>query len=130
MPWIDVTIKRLVKRDISFTFVLTNPRTVMSRFTTNGSEHMSRRYGEMPKFPIYLRSRTIAQIPTLLSLKRLKSFGHLSNHLKKDTFGITSLRENGILKTDSKVDWLQSLKQFFINVSYILIASLSLMALF
>ena len=53
-------------------------------------------------FPIYLRSRTIAQIPTLLSLKRLKSFGHLSNHLKKDAFGITSLRENGILKTDSK----------------------------
>ena len=53
-------------------------------------------------FPIYLRSRTIAQIPTLPSLKRLKSFGHLSNHLKKDAYGITSLRENGILKTDSK----------------------------
>ena len=34
-------------------------------------------------FPIYLRLRTIAQIPTLLSLKRLKSFGHLSNLLKK-----------------------------------------------
>ena len=53
-------------------------------------------------FLIYLRSRTIAQIPTLLSLKRLKSSDHLSNHLKKDAFGITSLRENGILKTDSK----------------------------
>ena len=52
-------------------------------------------------FPIYLRSRTIAQIPTLPSLKRLKSFGHLSNHLKRRD-GITSLRENGILKTDSK----------------------------
>ena len=53
-------------------------------------------------FPIYLRSRTIAQIPTLLSLKRLKSFGHLSNHSKKDMYWITSLRENGILKKDSK----------------------------
>ena len=53
-------------------------------------------------FQIYLRSRTIAQIPTLLSLKRLKSFGHLSNHLKRDAFGITLLRENGIFKTDSK----------------------------
>ena len=38
-------------------------------------------------FPIYLRSRTIAQISTLPSLKRLKSFGHLSNHLKKTRMG-------------------------------------------
>ena len=53
-------------------------------------------------FTIYLRSRTIAQIPTLPNLKRLKVFGHLSNHLKKDAYGITSLRENGILKTNSK----------------------------
>ena len=43
-----------------------------------------------------------AQIPTLPSLKRLKRFGNLSNLLKKDAFGITSLRENGILKTDAK----------------------------
>ena len=28
-----------------------------------------------------------------------------------------------------KVDWLQSLRQFFINVSYIVVASLTLMAL-
>ena len=33
--------------------------------------------------------------------------------------------------TTTNVDWLQSLKQFFINVSYhILVASLTLMALF
>ena len=38
-------------------------------------------------FPIHLRSRTIAQVQTLLSLKRLKSFGHLSNNLKKARFG-------------------------------------------
>ena len=81
--------------------MLANQRTLMSRFITSGSEHMFRRYWEMPignTFPIYLRSRTIAQIPTLLSLKRLKSFGHLSNLLKRRF----SLRENGILKTDSK----------------------------
>ena len=36
------------------------------------------------------------------SLKRLKSFGHLSNLLKKDAFGIILLRENGILKTDGE----------------------------
>ena len=35
--------------------------------------------------------------------ERLKSLGHLSNQLKKDAFGITSLREkNGILRTDTK----------------------------
>ena len=34
-------------------------------------------------------------------------------------------------RVDAQVDWLQSLKQFFINVSYhILVASLTLMALF
>ena len=44
VPWIDVTIKRLVKSDISFTFVLANRRTLMSRFITSGSEHMLRRY--------------------------------------------------------------------------------------
>ena len=38
-------------------------------------------------FPVYLRSRTIVQIPTLPSLKRFKSFGHLSNHLKKTRMG-------------------------------------------
>ena len=41
--------------------------------------------------------------------------------------------QNKILESpnDDQVDWLQSLKQFFINVSYhILVASLTLMALF
>ena len=33
-------------------------------------------------------------------MRRRKSFGHLSS-LKKDAFGINSLRENGILKTDT-----------------------------
>ena len=48
VPWIDLTIKRLVKKEISFTFVLVNQRTLMSRFITSGSEHMYRRYLEMP----------------------------------------------------------------------------------
>ena len=45
VPWIGATIKRLVKRDKSFTFVvLANQKTMMSRFITSGSEHMFRRY--------------------------------------------------------------------------------------
>ena len=59
--------------------MLVNPRTLVSRFITSGSEHMYRRYWEMPienTFPIYLHVRTTAQIPILLR------FGHLSNLLK------------------------------------------------
>ena len=39
-PWIDVTIERLLRKEISFTFVLINQRTLMSRFNTSGSEHI------------------------------------------------------------------------------------------
>ena len=53
-------------------------------------------------FPLYLRLRTTAQIPTLPSLKRLKKFWPFIKSLKKDEFEITSLRENGILKTNAK----------------------------
>ena len=38
-------------------------------------------------FPIFSRLRTTTQIPILLSLKKLKSFGHLSNLLKKTRLG-------------------------------------------
>ena len=106
VPWIHASVKRLVNKETQALPSCSQIKeTLMSRFFTSGSEHMFRRYLEMPNgnmFQIYLRSRTIAQILTLLSLRRLKSFGHLSNHLKRDAFGITSLRENGILKTDSK----------------------------
>ena len=46
-------------------------------------------------------------------------------------FATKFYRLSCILEKRSNVDWLQSLKQFFINVSYhILVASLTLMALF
>ena len=53
-------------------------------------------------FPMYLRLRTTAQIRTLQNLKKIKKFWSFIKSLKKDAFGITSLRENGILKTDAK----------------------------
>ena len=46
---------------------------------------------------------------------------------------LVSVRREGFGKTSQmyRLDWLQSLKQFFINVSYhIFVASLTLMALF
>ena len=55
VPWIDATIKRLVKKRHKLTFVLVraNQRTLMSRFITSGSEHMFRRYWEMPIDPYW-----------------------------------------------------------------------------
>ena len=69
VSWIDVTIKRLVKK-ASFTFLLVNPRALMSRFITSGSERMYRRDCEIHignAFQIYLHLRTTGQIPTLLA---------------------------------------------------------------
>ena len=43
---------------------------------------------------------------------------------------LVRLTDHTFVAVDSDIDWLQSLKQFFINVSYhILVASLTLMAL-
>ena len=42
----DQTVSK--EKTLSFTFMLVNPRTLMSRFITSGSEHMYRRYWEMP----------------------------------------------------------------------------------
>ena len=54
-------------------------------------------YG-IPKHVIYLRMRTTVQIRTLLSLKRLKSFGHLSNLLKKTRLGLHYSEETEFLR--------------------------------
>ena len=55
-------------------------------------------------------------------------FLHVRNEIEFQYLSI--LFPSIVCDIDSTVDWLQSLKQFFINVSYhILVASLTLMAL-
>ena len=53
-------------------------------------------------FPIFSSLRTTPQIPIQIKVEKIKKFWSFVKSLKKDTFGITSLRENGILKTDTK----------------------------
>ena len=85
--------------------VLASQAALTLRAITNGSEHMFKRSSEMhigSIFPISSLLIRIALIPIVpKKMRRRKSFGHLSSPLKKDAFGINSLRENGILKTDT-----------------------------
>ena len=68
-----------------------------------------------------------------------QTWGHLSTemfHGKKNPSGIASRYAKEVFQlschwVNQELDWLQSLKQFFINMSYhILVARLTLMALF
>ena len=85
VPWIDAMIKRLVKKRHKLYLRARkskDPDVKIQAVQSTCSEGIERCL-----FTIYLRSRRIAQIPTLLSLKRLKSFGNLSSHLKKTRLG-------------------------------------------
>ena len=50
----------------------------------------------------YIYAREQSSDPHIPKPEKIKKFWSFVKSLKKDTFGITSLRENGILKTDSK----------------------------
>ena len=63
-------------------------------------------------FPKNLGSRTIPQDPDTPKPGKIKKFWLFIKSLKNDTFGITSLRENGILKTDSKEKAITCNRQF------------------
>ena len=53
-------------------------------------------------FPIYSPLKLMTMIPIAREkMKNVKGFGHLLSPSKKDASGITSLRENGISKTDT-----------------------------
>ena len=51
-------------------------------------------------FPIFSHLKTTPQLPFQIKVEKFWSFSVKS--LKEDMFGITSLRKNGILKTDTK----------------------------
>ena len=97
VPWIDATIKRLVKKrhKLYLRAQSKDPDVKIhyKRFRAYVQKVLRDAYWNT--FPIYLCSRTIAQIPTLPNLKRLKSFGHLSNHLKRRVWDhITQRKRN------------------------------------
>ena len=106
VPWIDLTIKRLVKKRNKL-----YPRTRKSK-DPDVKIHYKRFRAHVQKvlrdaywkylFNIFTFEKDSSDPNTPKPEKIKKSFGHLSNLLKKDTFGITSLSENGILQTDTK----------------------------
>ena len=53
-------------------------------------------------FPIFSHLRTTPSDPDSNKSGKVKKFWSFVKSLKKGVFGITSLRENGILKTDTK----------------------------
>ena len=54
------------------------------------------------RFNIFTFENDSSDHPHTPKPEKIKKFWSFIKSLKKDTFGITSLRENGILKTDAK----------------------------
>ena len=84
--------------------MLASQAALILRTIANGSEHMFKKSLGMHTgkiFPISSILKRKILIPTALAkMKRLKKIWSIVKSLKKDAFGITSLRENGIPKTD------------------------------
>ena len=101
VPWIDLTIKQLVKKR--------NKLYLRARKSKDPDVkiHYKRFRAHVQKV---LRDAYWKYVSNIFSFEndssdpdtpkpeKIKSFGHLSNLLKKDAFGIASLRENRILK--------------------------------
>ena len=102
LPWIDHSIKRLIRKREKLYF---HARKSSSPDITNGSEHMYRKPQEMHIgniFPISSPLKLMTMIPIAhRKNEKCKRFWSFVKSLKKDASGITSLRENGILKTDT-----------------------------
>ena len=77
----------------------------MSRFITSVqsicTEGIERCLLEI-RFNIFMFENDSSDHPHTPKPEKIKKFWSFIKSLKKDTFGITSLRENGILKTDAK----------------------------
>ena len=80
VTWIDVTIKRLVKQRHKLYLRARNTKDPdikihYKRFRAHVHKVLRDAFWKYVS-SIFLRLRTTSQIPTLLSLKRFKSFGH------------------------------------------------------
>ena len=86
VPWIDVMIKRLVKKRHKLYLCArkSNDPDVKIHYKRSGAHVQKVLRDAYWKYVSNIFTlRTTAQIPILLSLKRKKSFGHLLNLLKK-----------------------------------------------
>ena len=105
LPWIDATIKRLMKR---------RQKLYLRARKSNDPDvknHYKRFRAHVQKVERDAYWRHVSNIftfendpsdPDSNKSGKIKKFWSFVKSLKKDAFGITSLRENGILKTDTK----------------------------
>ena len=105
LPWIDATIKQLMKRRQKL--------YLRARKSTDPDvkNHYKRFRAHVQQVERDAYWRHVSNIftfendpsdPDSNKSGKIKKFWSFVKSLKKDTFGITSLRENGILKTDTK----------------------------
>ena len=97
LPWIDRSIRCLIRNSTSFTFVITNQAVLTLSAITNGSEHMFKK-------SLGMHTENIFPISSLLKIEhsdpdfprrneKVKKLWSFAKSLKKDAFGITTLRE-------------------------------------
>ena len=84
LPWIDATIKRLMKRrqKLYLRARKSNDPDVKNHYKRFRA-HVQKVEREMPignTFPIFSRLRTTPRTPIQIKVEKLRSFGHLSNH--------------------------------------------------
>ena len=105
LPWIDARIKRLMKRRQKLFFCArkSNDPDVKNHYKQFRA-HVQK--GE--RGCLFERVSNIFTFvndpsnPDANKIGKIKKFWSFVKSLKKDAFGITSLRENGILKTNTK----------------------------
>ena len=92
----------------NFIFVLASQAALTLRTITNGSEHMFKRSSEMHIGNIFPNISNIFSFETESpdpdsprKNEKAKKFWSFVKSLKNDAFGINTLKENGILKTDT-----------------------------
>ena len=105
VPWIDATIKRLVKKRHKLYLRARKSKDPdvkihYKRFRAHVQKVLRDAYWKYVSNIFTLENDS--SDPDTPKHEKIKQFWSFVKSLKKDAYGITSLRENGILKTDSK----------------------------
>ena len=105
MPWIDATIQRLVKKRHKLYLGAReskdpNIKIHCKRFRAHVQKVLRDAYWKYVSNIFTFENDS--SDPDTPEPEKIKKFWSFVKSLKKDAYGITSLRANGILKTDSK----------------------------
>ena len=105
VPWIDETIKRLVKKKHKLYLRARKSKDPdvkihYKRFRAHVQKVLRDAYWKYVSNIFTFENDS--SDPDTPKPEKIKKFWSFVKSLKKDAYGITSLRENGILKTDSK----------------------------